>query len=305
MAAAKSAGVAIVAVGMSNKVEHEGGDRSIIGLTGVQEDLVKAVAAAVGPQRVIVVYVNGGPVSSTWIKENIPTVVECWYNGMFAGTALAQVLWGDVNPSGVLPFSVLPEDYVDKAAMSNMNMRADAASGYPGRTYRFYTGTPLYPFGHGLSYTTFTLKWDSSRGGQPRDRASTTEVLPGAGQPLSYSVVVTNTGETAGAKVVQLFVSPPAQDRVRGTPAKSLFGMQKVHLAPGKSATLTFKSSGDHGGLLRERCAFCVAGEDGRWRLLDGDYTVTAGAYAELGHTVRLSGGDQVIPGAAIDTIRW
>jgi len=160
------------------------------------------------------------------------------YNGQATGTALAQVLWGDVNPSGVLPFTVYPEDYISKVQMSDMRMRADASSGYPGRTYRFYTGIPLYPFGHGGSYTTWELKWSTVQ--PPQAIATTADLHPAsASAPLTYAVVVTNTGKMAGAKVVQLYVAPPAQLRVLGTPAKSLFGMQKVTLGPGKSTTVS------------------------------------------------------------------
>ena len=146
-----------------------------------------------GRSRVVVLLLNGGPLSSDWLKANVPTILEVYYPGQAAGTAIAETLLGRNNPGGVLPYTLYPEGYVNQVAlapgwglracyaaklsvphrrtnlsrwpqvkMSDMGMRANATTGNPGRTYRFFTGQPLWPFGFGLSYTTFALEWAHS-----------------------------------------------------------------------------------------------------------------------------------------------
>ena len=113
---------------------------------------MQAIHAAVGPRRLIVVLVNGGSLSPDWVKANCPTVVEALEGGQSGGTALAEILAGDISPSGVLPYTMYPTEFLSQAPHQDMSMRSGV-----GRTYRFYTGEPLWPFGHSLSYTTWQV----------------------------------------------------------------------------------------------------------------------------------------------------
>lgn len=121
-----------------------------ITLPGVQEDLAKAIYATGKP--VVVVLINGGALAIEWIKNNIPAIIEAFYPGENGAQAIAEILFGDVNPSGKLPITIFPSNYVNQISLFDMNM-----SDGPGRTYRYYKGTPLWPFGFGLSYTNFSI----------------------------------------------------------------------------------------------------------------------------------------------------
>jgi len=182
--------------------------------------------------------------------SSFPAIVEAFEGGQSAGDALAAMLLGTsrVAPSGVLPWTVYPDNYTTAVQMVDMDMRAG-----PGRTYRFYRGTPTFPFGHGLKYTAFTMVWEAT----PPAQQSVRSVLAG----LRYRVRVTNTGGRTGAKVVAAYVHAEAADGAApDPPLKQLFAMQKVELAPGESATVTIDSD-----TLRGFCSFCtVACHTGR-----------------------------------------
>jgi len=150
---AKSADVVIVVVGLDEGQEGEGHDRTVLTLPGKQLDLLQAISSAISTP-LIVVLMSGGPVDISWAKDHANGVVWTGYPGQSGGQALAEVLYGVVNPSGRLPVTIYPADYVNQISFFNMSMRAS-----PGRTYKFYTGTPVYQFGDGLSYTTFTYTW--------------------------------------------------------------------------------------------------------------------------------------------------
>jgi len=225
--AAVQADVAILFVGQNGEWDTEGRDRPHIDLVGRQNELIERVAAA-NPNTVVVVQ-SGGPVRMPWL-DRVAAVLQAWYPGQECGNAIADVLTGRVNPSGRLP-QTFPLRLEDNPAYVN----------YPGENghvlygeglfvgYRYYDKkrvAPLFPFGHGLSYTTFA--WDNLR-------LSSNTLAPG--ETLTVSIDVTNTGERAGAEVVQLYVGDPQAALAR--PEKELKGFAKVRLAPGERRTVS------------------------------------------------------------------
>ncbi|MBV9928706.1 MAG: glycoside hydrolase family 3 C-terminal domain-containing protein [Acidobacteria bacterium] len=224
--AARESDVVVLALGLAPSLEGEemdvavkgfqGGDRTSLDLPDAQEDLLKAVAATGKP--VVLLLLNGGALAVNWAQGNVPAIVEAWYPGEEGGTALADVLFGDYNPAGRLPVTFyksveqLPpfEDY-----------RMD------GKTYRYFKGEPLYPFGYGLSYTTF--RYDGLKLGAKSYAA---------GQNVELSVEVRNTGARAGDEVVQLYVTGPESSTP--APSRALKGVRRVRLKPGERRRVNF-----------------------------------------------------------------
>jgi beta-glucosidase len=224
---ARTADAAVVFVGSSRSAETEGRDRSDMELAGGQNELVEAVLAA-NPNTVVILN-SGSPVALPW-ADKAHTLVQGWLAGEEGPHALAQVLFGEVNPSGKLPFT-FPRRLEDNPAYIYYSPGRDANYGegvFVG--YRYYEKrkvAPLFPFGHGLSYTSFEY--------------AHLHVAPATpvGQPIQVSVDVKNTGKRAGQETVQLYVGDEATVNVV-RPIKELKSFQKVRLAPGASATLTF-----------------------------------------------------------------
>jgi len=209
-------------LGIDNSIESEGRDRDLISLPGVQDDLAKALVSAT--KNLVVVLINGNAVSIEYVKNNVNGILEAFYPGENGGTAVVDALFGDCNPSGKLPYTIYPSDYVNVATMTNMNMGPDA-KGYPGRTYRYYTGTPLWNFGFGLSYTNFTIDWNTTES----EFVHHVDNFP---TQLSYFATVTNTGSYAGSEVVMVYMefnNNPDKENVR------LVGYEKVQLDPKES----------------------------------------------------------------------
>lgn len=182
MQAAKKADVIVLALGISPAIEEEERDRLDIGLPPVQEKLMRAVVALGKPT--VLVLLNGGPITDLWANQNIPAILEAWYPGESGGKAIAEALFGDVNPGGRLPVTIY----------KSLNQLPPYESyAMQGRTYRYFKDEPLYKFGHGLSYTTF--RYDRLR----------TKPLPNGS--LEVRVRVTNTGSRTGDEVVQVYLS--------------------------------------------------------------------------------------------------
>ncbi len=190
-----------------------GGDRTTIQLPAVQTELLKTLKATGKP--VVFVMMTGSAIAIPWEAENIPAIVNAWYGGQSAGTAIADVLFGDYNPSGRLPVTFYRSD-ADLPDFNSYNME--------NRTYRYFKGTPLYGFGYGLSYTTFTY-----------DELKTTM----SGKNISVTARVTNSGKMAGEEVVQLYVSSTGSNSLP-TPIRSLKGFQRIFLSPGTSKVVSF-----------------------------------------------------------------
>jgi len=217
VALARKAEVAIVFVGTTSAVEQEGRDRKSLGLTGTQEKLVEAVLAA--NPRTIVVEMSAGPLTVPWLAKNVPALLQAWWSGEEGGHAIADVLFGDVNPAGRLPHTI----YASETQVPPLD-EYDITKGF---TYMYVNGAPLFPFGHGLSYTTFKY-------GKLKLSAKKTKT----DGSVQVSLEVSNTGKRAGDEVVQLYVHQAKCSVKR--PAKELRGFQRIRLQPGEKKTVTF-----------------------------------------------------------------
>jgi beta-glucosidase len=224
---AKSAGVAVLVLGEDRPMIGEGNSRAHIGLPGRQLELAKAVKAAGVP--IMVVLVNGRPLTIPWLHEHADAVLEAWLPGDEGGHAVADLLFGDEDPSGKLPITfprTLGQVPIHYAHLATGRPFDPAQPAYTSR-YVDVPNTPLYPFGYGLSYTTFDL------GPVQLDRQA---LAPGGS--LHATVRVTNTGNRAGTEVAQLYIRDEVADVSR--PVRQLRGFQRVTLAPGESRSVTF-----------------------------------------------------------------
>lgn len=209
---ASSCDVAIVFVGTDETIEQEGRDRTSLTLPGDQEELVQAVSAA-NPMT-IVVQKSAGPLAVPSLAKQVPAMLQAWWSGGRGGIAIAEVLFGDSNPAGRLPHTV----YASSEQVPSID-EYDISKGF---TYMYLKDEPLYAFGHGLSYTSFSYG----------DLAPAAEsVAPG--DSLTVRIEVTNSGARAGDEVVQLYAHKPESTVTR--PAKQLCGFRRISLKPGES----------------------------------------------------------------------
>lgn len=254
VAAARDADVVVLVLGLTPRLEGEemrvnapgfrGGDRTSIDLPAVQERMMQAVAATGKP--LVVVLLNGSALAVNWAAHHANAIVEAWYPGEEGGAALADVLFGDYNPAGRLPVTFYQStDQLPPFEDYNMT----------GRTYRYFYGEPLYPFGFGLSYTHFTYSNPQAGAGQVE-----------AGKNLKASVTVRNSGKVEGDEVVELYVT--LQDTSFPAPIRSLEGFERVHLKPGESKSVAFD--------LTPR-QLSVVTPDGRRVVEPGDIKITLG----------------------------
>jgi beta-glucosidase len=278
--AAAEADVAVVVVGTDDDWETEGEDRTSLALPGEQDELIEAVVAA-NPRTVVVVN-TGAPVAMPW-ADRVPAILQSWLGGQEMADALVDVLIGDADPGGRLP-TTFPERIEHTPSFGTFpgdNGEVLYAEGvFMG--YRWYDSRRLpvrWPFGHGLSYTTFAL-------GQPHsstDRLAT-EALD-AGDVVTVDVDVTNTGERAGSHVVQCYVRPHGARLVR--PDKELKAFAKVELEPGASTTVTLS-------LDRRAFAYWDPGQPD-WPALRDRQTATLPQFRR--HERRIESGWVVEPG--------
>jgi beta-glucosidase len=247
VAAAKSATTAVVVV--SDDTESEAADRASLNLPSAQNELISAVAAA-NPHTVVVVDA-GAPVVMPWLSQ-VASVVDAWYPGESNGTALANVLFGNVDPSGHLPVT-FPTDLSQVPASTTAQFPGEGGQVQYSEGidvgYRYYDAnneTPLFPFGYGLSYTSF--RYSDLKIAPQQVHNNTSD--PGAtsckcngqsARQVTVSATVTNTGKVAGSDVAQLYLNDPA---AAGEPPRQLKGFQKVTLQPGQSTTVQFTLSG-------------------------------------------------------------
>jgi beta-glucosidase len=211
----------------------KGGDRTSIMLPAVQTELMKALKKTGKP--IVLVMMTGSAIAIPWEDQNIPGIINAWYGGQSAGTAIADVLFGDYNPAGRLPVTFYKSDN-DLAGFSNYSMA--------NRTYRYFKGDALYPFGYGLSYTTFHY-------GGLSIPANTR-----AGKNVIVNVNITNTGNNDGEEVIQLYISN--QNKTIRSAIKALKGFQRISLKAGETKTISFNitpddlSAVDEKGLLKQ-----------------------------------------------------
>jgi beta-glucosidase len=251
--AAKQADVVVAFVGLSPELEGEempvhvkgfdGGDRTSIELPAAQQKMLEAVAATGKP--LVVVLMNGSALAVDWAKQHANAIVEAWYPGEEGGTAIANVLAGRVNPAGRLPITFYASTK-DLPPFDDYSMA--------GRTYRYYTGTPLWGFGYGLSYSTF--KWTNLK-------LSTVSLK--AGDPLAVDADVENTSNRAGDAVSELYLTPPVQPT---SPRLALVGFDRVMLAP---------HTKQHIHLMVDARALSTVDANGMRAVRSGDYVLHLG----------------------------
>ncbi|KAK8954832.1 Beta-D-xylosidase 1 [Platanthera zijinensis] len=250
---ARQTDAAVVIIGLDQSIEAEARDRDSLLLPGRQQELVQKVAAA-SRKPVVVVLISGGSVDISFARDDprVAAIIWAGYPGQAGGQAIADVLFGAYNPGGKLPMTWYPQEYAAKVPMSDMRMRADLGRGYPGRSYRFYTGPVVYPFGHGLSYSKFSysiahapaevaisvnMRWAAatnlnSTRSVPAVRVSHIECIFSI---ISVNVDVANMGNLDGGHTVLLFSTPPAGAERWDPPRRQLIAFEKVHAASGKT----------------------------------------------------------------------
>ncbi|KDP28242.1 hypothetical protein JCGZ_14013 [Jatropha curcas] len=241
--AASQADATVLVMGLDQSIEAEFRDRTGLLLPGRQQEFVSKVASASkGPT--ILVLMSGGPIDVSFAKNDpkISAILWTGYPGQAGGAAIADVLFGTTNPGGKLPMTWYPQDYITNLPMTEMGMRSSQSKGYPGRTYRFYKGEVVYPFGHGMSYTNFVHNIAS---------APTMVSVPLAGHrgnttisgkairvthtkcnrlSLGLQVDVKNVGSKDGTYTLLVYSTPPAG---LWAPHKQLVAFEKVHVAAG------------------------------------------------------------------------
>jgi beta-glucosidase len=226
-------------------------DSTSIGMPGVQEDLVKAVYETGKP--IILVHMSARPLCSEWVSNNIPAILEVWHPGQSAGTVVSDVLFGKANPGGKLPFTVIKHAglipcYVDHQRGSGYDDRGGLPIYIEGG-YINESGAPLYAFGHGLSYTTFSI-----------DGLELSDTAIPADGVIDISCIVTNRGHREGDEVVQLYITDRFASMVR--PSKELAGFKRVTLQPGKSCKVTFTLHASQLAFLNSRMQWMVEAGD-------------------------------------------
>jgi beta-glucosidase len=250
---ARQADVVVVFVGLSPSLEGEempvqlegfhGGDRTKINLPQLQEDLLQAVAATGKP--LVVVLMNGSALAVPWAKEHAAAILEAWYPGEEGGAAIAGTLAGDDNPAGRLPVTFY-------ASLEQLPPFADYSMAK--RTYRYFSGQPLYGFGYGLSYTTFAYS---------HLKLSSSEIK--AGDPLTVEADVTNSGKRTGDEVVEVYLRGPQGE---GAPLRALRSFDRVNLQPGETRHIAF---------TLDPARLSEVDRDGVRAVTEGRYTVFLG----------------------------
>ena len=249
VAVAKAADVVILGLGENRGESGEGNDRASLDLPRNQEPLLEAVMAVGKPT--ILVLENGRPLTIGWAKEHVPAILEAWYPGEFGGTAIAQTLFGDNNPAGRLTITFpkstgqLPDFY-----------NSDPSRGLK---YKDDDGKPLFPFGYGLSYTTFRY-----------DHLAAQPPASGSHGDIQVTVEVTNTGSVEGDEVAQLYMRENVSSVE--TPRRSLEGFSRIHLKPQETKTAAFRIPCDQ---------LAVWNTENKWAIEPGNYTVWVGGSSE------------------------
>lgn len=271
-ALAKDADQVIVCAGLNADWETEGSDRANMDLPPGIDDLIEAVAAA--NPNTVVVNQSGTPVTMAWAHK-VGAIVQAWYGGNETGNAIADVLFGDVNPSGKLSLS-WPAKLQDNPAFLNFRTEGgrtiygeDVYIGY--RYYEFAEKEALFPFGHGLSYTSFEF--------------SGLQVSEAEGK-VKVSVKVKNTGKVKGAEVVQVYVAPKQKAKVN-RPVKEMQGFTKVELAPGETKEVTVEMETKYAASYFDE-------ERGKWCVEKGEYAVVASNSSDVKEGKAVSGSFEV-----------
>ncbi|MFZ0338947.1 MAG: glycoside hydrolase family 3 N-terminal domain-containing protein [Terracidiphilus sp.] len=255
VAAANSADVIILGLGERGGISGEGNDRSNLDLPGNQEQLLEAIVATGKPA--VLVLENGRPLTIGWAKQHVPAILEAWYPGEFGGTAIAQTLFGDNNPAGRLTIT-FPQ---------TVGQLPDFYNSDPSRRLKYVDsdGQPLFPFGFGLSYTTFRY-----------DHLVALPPSSGSHTDIQITVDVTNTGSVEGDEVAQLYMRENVSSVE--TPRRSLEGFSRIHLKPQETKTVTFRVPCDQ---------LAVWNAERKWAVEPGNYTAWAGGWSEASLTTQ------------------
>jgi len=255
VAAAKDANVVVLGLGEWQGISGEGFDRSNLDLPGKQEQLLEAVAGTGKP--VVLVLENGRPLTIEWAAKHLPAILEAWYPGEFGGQAIAETLFGENNPAGRLTIT-FPR---------STGQLPDFYNSDPSRVRKYVDddGTPVFPFGYGLSYTSFRY-----------DRVAVSVPPLGSKDDVEVKVDVTNTGQREGDEVAQLYVREDVGSVE--TPSRSLAGFARIHLRPAEKQTVTFRVPQDQ---------LAVWNREGRWAVEPGSYTVWVGGSSEATLTTK------------------
>jgi beta-glucosidase len=255
VAIAKAADIVILGLGEDGETSGEGHDRTNLDLPGNQEQLLEAIVATGKP--VVLVLENGRPLTIGWAKEHVPAILEAWYPAEFGGNAIAQTLFGDNNPAGRLTIT-FPR---------STGQLPDFYNSDPSRGFKYVDddGKPLFPFGFGLSYTTFRY-----------DRLVATPPAAGSHGDLQVTVDVTNTGSREGDEVAQLYLREDVTSVE--TPRKSLVGFSRIHLKPQETKTVSFR-------VPLEQLQIWNA--EGKWVVEPGNFTIWAAGSSQAPLTTK------------------
>jgi beta-glucosidase len=264
--ATRAADLVIMVLGLSSRIEGEemkvqaegfsGGDRTAIDLPAPQEHLLESVNALGKP--VVLVLMSGSALAVNWASQHVAAILEAWYPGEAGGTAVAEALAGDVSPAGRLPVTFY-KTLEQLPAFEDYSMAR--------RTYRYFSGDPLYPFGYGLSYTHFEYR-------QPR----VSRELISADDSVTVSADVVNDGAMASDEVVQLYLTHAG---LAGAPLRELRGFERIHLAPGQSKNVAFT--------LRDR-DLSIVSADGKRQIATGKVQAWIGGGQPAGNTSKVAG---------------
>lgn len=255
----ESSDATLLFMGLSPRLEGEemkvrvagfsGGDRLTLDLPKLQKDFIKKVYSTGKP--VVLVLMSGSAVAINWEQKNLPTILQAWYPGQAAGTAIADILFGDYNPAGRLPVTFYRS--VDQLPdFKDYEME--------GKTYRYFDGDVLYPFGYGLSYASFDYETPV---------LSSNEIT--TNENVTVTVNVTNTSEIAGDEVIQLYLASGFEQE--GRPLKSLKGFDRVHIQPGETREISFE-------LTKDELAFWDTESD-QYKVFPGNYQIMVGPSSE------------------------
>jgi hypothetical protein len=269
--AARDAEFVVIVVDNARDGGGEGHDRDTISLEAKQLAMAKAVLALKKPT--VLVLVNGGIIAIDDLKDLSPAILETFMPGVHGGQAIAETIFGDNNPGGKLPVTMYHSSIVDEVDFFNMSMVAG-----PGRSYKFYQGTPIFPFGFGLSYTTFDMSVDL------RDPIE----LDTQGS-VSIDVTLSNTGKLAGDEVLFVYMTNETKVHVdTPMPIKSLVNFQRIHLAAGEKQTVS---------LVLEAKRLALVDSKGIKQVLPGLYTIQVdrGHGEPLKFPVHVTGNDNIL----------
>ena len=260
-AAVEASDTTIIVIGLDMKHENEWIDRTTTDLPGIQSDFIDRIVQVAGENHpIVLVLMSGGSVNLAKYKANpkIHAILYVGYPGQAGGIAIAQTIFGDNNPSGRLSHTFYAPEFVDQVSIYDMGMRPNVETGNPGRTYRFHTDPVVYPFGFGLSYSTFTYRWEKNE--SRLDYSSVTQHLGSETTILVLNVQVKNDGPYGGSQSVLCFAIPPDAGQ-KGIPLQTLVVFERVDVQVNETEVARIRLTAS---------AFAIADENGVFHISKG-----------------------------------